>query len=84
VAPDNAPPRTDSVLESPPRRIAVHAAWKQSLQVPGLDGRTTNRPGDRLRQGIRKRVEDFGGIQTVNGLRRIRHPGWDRTLARIA
>ena len=45
------------------------------VQVPGLDGRTTTKPGYQTSQRIRKRVEEiFGWIKTVGGLRRSSLP----------
>ena len=52
------------------------------LRVPGLDGRTTARSGYRLRQKIRKRVEEIlGWIKTAAGLTRNRYRGQPRTQA---
>lgn len=45
-----------------------------------LDRRTTQRPGYRISQRIRKRVEEiFGWAKTVGGLRRSRFRGVART-----
>jgi transposase len=64
------------------REVAPHAACKDRMQVPGLDGRTTGRAGYRTSQRIRKRVEEiFGWMKTVGGLRRSRYRGVERTQA---
>lgn len=64
------------------RNVSPHVACKASAQVPGLDGRTTQKPGYRTSQKIRKRVEEiFGWIKTVGGLRRSRYRGQERTQA---
>jgi len=64
------------------RETAPHAACKDRIQVPGLDGRTTGRAGYRTSQRIRKRVEEiFGWMKTVGGLRRSRYRGVERTQA---
>jgi transposase len=64
------------------RTVAPHAACKDRIQVPGLDGRTTRRAGYRTSQRIRKRVEEiFGWMKTVGGLRRSRYRGVERTQA---
>ena len=64
------------------REVAPHAACKDRLHVPGLDGRTTGRAGYRTSQRVRKRVEEiFGWMKTVGGLRRSRYRGVDRTQA---
>jgi len=64
------------------RNVVPHAACKDNVQVPGLDGRTTNQPGYRTSQKVRKRVEEiFGWIKTVGGLRRSRYRGQERTQA---
>jgi hypothetical protein len=57
-------------------------ACKDQTRVAGLDGRTTQRPGYRISQRIRKRVEEIiGWIKTVGGLRRSRYRGIERTQA---
>jgi len=62
------------------RGIAPHAACKEKLKVPGLDGRTTQRAGYKTSQRLRKRVEEiFGWMKTVGGFRRSRYRGLDRT-----
>src|SRR5271165_5097906 len=43
------------------RTVAPHAACKDRVAVPGLDGRTTGRAGYRTSQRIRKRVEEIFG-----------------------
>lgn len=64
------------------RGVAPHVACKDSVRVPGLDGRTTQRSGYQTSQRIRKRVEEiFGWIKTVGGLRRSRYRGQERTQA---
>jgi transposase len=64
------------------RNISPHVACKEGVHVPGLDGRTTARPGCQTSQRIRKRVEEiFGWIKTVAGLRRTRYRGLERTQA---
>ena len=64
------------------RSIAPHAACKDRVKVPGLDARTTARPGYQTSLRIRKRVEEiFGWIKTVGGLRRSRYRGRERTQA---
>jgi transposase len=64
------------------RAVVPHAACKDRVQVPGLDGRTTGRVGYCTSQRIRKRVEEiFGWMKTVGGLRRSRYRGVERTQA---
>lgn len=64
------------------RAVVPHAACKDRVQVPGLDGRTTGRVGYRTSQRVRKRVEEiFGWMKTVGGLRRSRYRGVERTQA---
>jgi transposase len=64
------------------RAVAPHVACKNGVQVSGLDGRTTARPGYQTSQRIRKRVEEiFGWMKTVGGLRRSRYRGRERTQA---
>jgi transposase len=64
------------------RQVSPHAACKERVHVPGLDGRTTSRAGYRTSQRIRKRVEEiFGWMKTVGGLRRSRYRGVERTQA---
>jgi transposase len=64
------------------RKVAPHAACKDRVQVPGLDGRTTGGAGYRTSQRLRKRVEEiFGWMKTVGGLRRTRYRGVERTQA---
>jgi len=54
--------------------VAPHVACKAGVRVPGLDGRTTHRPGHQTSLKIRKRVEEIiGWIETVGGLRRSRY-----------
>mgnify|MGYP001564002517 FL=1 len=64
------------------REVSPHAACKERVHVPGLDGRTTGRAGYRTSQRLRKRVEEiFGWMKTVGGLRRSRYRGVERTQA---
>jgi len=64
------------------RQIAPHVACQTGRHTPGLDGRTTRRPGYQTSQRLRKRVEEiFGWMKTVGGLRRSRYGGQDRTQA---
>jgi transposase len=64
------------------RGIAPHVACKANLKIPGLDNRTTTRPGYELSQRVRKRVEEIiGWMKTVGGLRRSRYLGLERTQA---
>jgi transposase len=64
------------------RKVSPHVALKDGVQVPGLDARTTTKPGYPTSQRIRKRVEEiFGWIKTVGGLRRTRYRGVERTQA---
>jgi len=64
------------------REISPHAACKDHVQVPALDGRTTSCAGYQTSQRIRKRVEEiFGWMKTVGGLRRSRYRGVERTQA---
>jgi transposase len=64
------------------RKLSPHVALKDGVQVPGLDARTTTKPGYPTSQRIRKRVEEiFGWIKTVGGLRRTRYRGVERTQA---
>jgi transposase len=64
------------------REVSPHAACKDHVQMPGLNGRTTGRAGYQTSQRIRKRVEEiFGWMKTVGGLRRSRYRGVERTQA---
>jgi IS5 family transposase len=64
------------------RQVAPHAACKDRIRVPGLDGRTIDGVGYRVSQRIRKRLEEiFGWMKTVGGLRRSRYRGVERTQA---
>ena len=64
------------------RNVSPHVACKDNVQVPGLDARTTAKPGYQTSQRIRKRVEEiFGWVKTVGGLRRSRYRGRERTQA---
>jgi transposase len=64
------------------RNMAPHVSCKDGVKVPGLDKRTTERPGCQTSLRIRKRVEEiFGWIKTVGGLRRTRWRGLERTQA---
>ncbi len=64
------------------RELSPHVACKEGLQVPGLDARTTTKPGYQTSLRIRKRVEEiFGWVKTVGGLRRTRYRGRERTQA---
>ena len=64
------------------RGIAPHTACKDSIQVKGLDRRTTQASGYEKSQRVRKRVEEiFGWMKTVGGLRRTRYRGISRTQA---
>lgn len=62
--------------------MAPHVACKDQVQVAGLDGRTTPRPGYWMSLQMRKRVEEiFAWIKTVRGFRRSRCRGLERTQA---
>jgi hypothetical protein len=64
------------------RAIALHAACKDGVNVPGLDARPTGRSGCPLSLRIRNRVEEsFGWMKTVGGLRHSRCRGRERTQA---
>jgi transposase len=64
------------------RGVSPHAACKEKVHVDGLDGRTTQAPGYKTSQRLRKRVEEiFGWMKTVGGLRRTRYRGIERTQA---
>lgn len=64
------------------REVSPHAACKAGVNVPGLDGRTTQSLGYQTSLRIRKRVEEiFGWMKTVGGLRRTRYRGKERTQA---
>lgn len=64
------------------RGISPHVACKDGVKVEGLDGRTTAKPGYKMSEKIRKRVEEiFGWVKTVGGLRRTRYLGCERTQA---
>ena len=64
------------------RDVSPHAARKEGVNVPGLDGRTTGSRGYQTSQRLRKRVEEiFGWMKTVGGLRRTRYRGTERTQA---
>ena len=74
--------RKDFVSSCRARHIAPHVACKQSLKVPGLDGRTVGTQGYTLSQVIRKRVEEIiGWMKVIGGLRRSRYRGTERTQA---
>lgn len=82
VGADKAYHRRDFVEACRQREVSPHVACKDGMQVPGLDARTTAKPGYQVSQRIRKRVEEiFGWIKTVGGLRRSRYCGQDRTQA---
>jgi len=64
------------------REVSPHVACKERVHVPGLDARTTTKPGYETSLRIRKRVEEiFGWVKTVGGLRRTRYRGQERTQA---
>jgi transposase len=64
------------------REVSPHVACKDGLNTPGLDARTTAKPGYQTSLRIRKRVEEiFGWVKTVGGLRRSRYRGQERTQA---
>jgi len=68
----------DFVHDCRERGVTPHVADKDKHSV--LDGRTTNNPGYRISQRIRKRVEEiFGWAKTVGGFRRTRYRGQERT-----
>ena len=82
VGADKGYHRKDFVQGCGARGISPHVAGKAKVHVPGLDGRTTTRPGYQVSQRIRKRVEEiFGWMKTVGGLRRSRYLGLERTQA---
>jgi len=60
------------------RHVTPHVADKAKHSQ--LDARTTQRPGYRISQRVRKRVEEiFGWAKTVGGFRRTRFRGTDKT-----
>jgi hypothetical protein len=64
------------------REVSPHVACKDGVRLPGLDTRTTTKPGYQTSLRIRKRVEEiFGWVKTVGGLRRTRYLGRERTQA---
>ena len=70
------------------RRVTPHVAQNLSRRRSAIDGRTTCRPGYKVSQRIRKRVEEiFGWMKTVGGSRKLRYKGtarnglWFETLA---
>jgi transposase len=64
------------------REVSPHVVCKEGVRVPGLDARTTGKPGYVISRRIRQRVEEiFGWIKTVGGLRRTRYRGRERTQA---
>lgn len=66
VAADKAELRRDFVAGCRQQGIVPHGMCKAGVSGPGLDGRTTNRPGYQLSQRTRKRVEEiYGWIKTV-------------------
>jgi transposase len=78
----------DFVRECRNLRMTLHVA--QNLGRRGgsaIDGRTTQRPGYRISQKKRKRIEEcFGWLKTIALLRKVRHRGtlkvdWMFTLA---
>lgn len=82
VGADKAYHRKDFVTGCRQREVSPHVACKDGVQVSGLDGRTTAKPGYQTSQRIRKRVEEiFGWIKTVGGFRRSRYRGQERTQA---
>jgi hypothetical protein len=82
VGADKGYHRKDFVSGCRERDIAPHAACKESINLEGLDARTTTRSGYQTSQLIRKRVEEiFGWMKTVGGMRRSRYRGRERTQA---
>ena len=82
VGAEKAYHRRDFVAGCRQRGIAPQLACKHGVRVAGLDVRTTAKPGYRLSQKVRKRVEEiFGWIKTVGGLRLSRYRGRQRTQA---
>lgn len=62
------------------RRVTPHVAQNESRRRSAIDGRTTCRPGYKVSQRIRKRVEEiFGWMKTVGGFRRTRYRGLEKT-----
>jgi len=61
-------------------KVSPHVAQREGWKIPGLDGRTVERTGYQISQGIRKRVEEiFGWLKWIGGLRKTRFRG----LARV-
>ena len=58
------------------RGVTPHVARRTHSAI---DGRTTRHAGYRASQKVRKRVEVFGWMKTVGGLRRTRYGGVERT-----
>ena len=82
VGADKGYHRKDFIAACREQEVSPHVACKEGLRIKGLDGRTTNSPGFRISQRIRKRVEEIcGWIKTVGGLRRSRYLGIERTQA---
>lgn len=80
VAADKGYHEKGFVADCRQRDIAPHVACKESVRIPGLDGRTTQAAGYQTSPRLRKRVEEiFGWMKTVGGLRRTRYRGIDRT-----
>jgi len=62
------------------RQVTPHVAQNESRRRSAIDGRTTCRPGYKVSQRIRKRVEEiFGWMKTVGGFRRTRYRGLEKT-----
>ena len=82
VGADKGYHRKDFVRGCRARGVSPPVACKAKGQVPGLEGRTTTRPGYRVSPRIRQRVEEiFGWMKTVGALRRSRYLGLERTQA---
>ena len=62
--------------------VRPHVAKIEKRRVKGLDGRTTQTPGYKTSQRIRKQIEErFGWMKVVGGLRRTMYRGEDKVAA---
>jgi hypothetical protein len=58
--------------------VTPHVSQNTKGRRSAIDGRTTRHAGQAISLRIRKRIEVFGWIKTVGGLRKTRHRGTAR------
>jgi hypothetical protein len=74
--PDKAYDVSDFIATLRQMELTPHVAQNTSKRRSAIDRRTTRHPGYAVSQRKRKLVEQaFGWIQTVGGLRKLRHRG---------